>query len=46
MAYAFLRKDVDPRFTPFDWVKAMAKLLLALFVLLSAAIYLRALLLP
>ncbi|MCX8073881.1 MAG: hypothetical protein N3C12_15790 [Candidatus Binatia bacterium] len=46
VAFAFLRNDVDPTFTPMQWIRAITKLLLALFVLLSLAIYARAALLP
>ncbi|GBD25960.1 hypothetical protein HRbin30_01287 [bacterium HR30] len=46
VAFAFLLKDVDPTVTPFQWIRAMTKLLLTLFVALSLALYARAMLLP
>ncbi len=46
VAYAFLLKDVDSTFTPMQWIRAMTGILLSLFVMLTVAIYLRALMLP
>ncbi len=45
VAFSFLLKEVDPAFTPVQWIRAMTKLLLSLFLLLSAALYVRATLL-
>ena len=46
VAYAFLRKDVDEHFTPMQWIRAMTPLLTALFLVLTALLYLRAWLFP
>lgn len=40
VAYAFLRRDVDENFTPFQWIRLMTPLLGTLFVVLTALIYL------
>ena len=41
VAYSFVQRTVDERFTPFDWIKLMTPVLTALFVVLTAMIYLR-----
>ncbi len=42
VAYSFVQRTVDDRFTPFDWIKLMTPVLTALFVVLTVMIYLRA----
>ncbi len=39
VAYAFVQRDVDEGFTPFQWITLMTPTLLVLFVLLSLFIY-------
>lgn len=45
VAYAFVLRDIDARYTPFQWIRAMTPTLSALFVLLSLFIFLESLLL-
>jgi Na+/H+ antiporter NhaD/arsenite permease-like protein len=40
MAYSYIRKEVDQRFTPFEWVKLMTPLVLEIGVFMTAAVYL------
>lgn len=46
VAFSFLLKDVDPSFTPMQWIRVMSRLLLTLFLVLSLALYVRAAFLP
>jgi hypothetical protein len=41
VAYSFVQRTVDEKFTPFDWIKLMTPILTVLFVVLTAMIYLR-----
>ncbi len=45
VAYAFIRKEVDPRYTPFQWIKAMTPVILEIFVLMTVVVYGEALIL-
>jgi len=45
VAYAFVQREVDRRFTPLDWIKAMTPLVLSILVVLSAWILFQSLLL-
>jgi len=38
VAYAFILKEVDPRTTPFQWVKAMTPVIIEIFVLMAVVI--------
>ncbi len=40
VAYAFVRRNIDVHYTPFQWIALMTPILSALFVVLSAAVYL------
>jgi Na+/H+ antiporter NhaD/arsenite permease-like protein len=40
VAYAFIRKEVDEHYTPFQWIKAITPLILEIFVLMSVIIIL------
>jgi Na+/H+ antiporter NhaD/arsenite permease-like protein len=42
VAFAFIRRDVDARFTPFQWIREMTPVLLATVLALSVMIYVRA----
>jgi hypothetical protein len=44
VAYAFIHREVDESFTPFQWVRVMTPILTVLFVLLAIFVYLEALL--
>lgn len=39
VAYAFIQKEVDEHYTPFQWMKAMTPLILEIFVLMAVVIY-------
>jgi Na+/H+ antiporter NhaD/arsenite permease-like protein len=39
VAYAFIRKEVDERFTPFQWIKVMTPVILEIFVLMAGVVY-------
>lgn len=39
VAYSFIRKELDGRFTPFAWIKAMTVLVLEIGVLMVALVY-------
>jgi hypothetical protein len=41
VAYSFVQRTVDEKFTPFDWIRMMTPTLTILFVVLTAMIYLR-----
>jgi len=41
VAYAFVRREIDHRFTPLDWVRFMTPILCTIFVALAALICLR-----
>jgi len=40
VAFAFIRRDVDERYTPLQWIREMTPVILGIFVALSALIYL------
>jgi hypothetical protein len=41
VAYSFVHRTVDEKFTPFDWIRMMTPTLTVLFVVLTLFIYLR-----
>jgi len=41
VAYSFVQRTVDEKFTPFDWIRMMTPILTVLFVVLTFFIYLR-----
>lgn len=45
VAYAFVQRNIDSRFTPLQWIKWMTPILLALFAVLTLFVYGEALLL-
>jgi hypothetical protein len=45
VAYAFIRREINGRFTPFAWIKAMTPVILEIFVLMTIVVYGEALLL-
>ncbi len=38
VSYAFIRREVDPKYTPFQWIKAMTPVILEIFVLMTVII--------
>jgi Na+/H+ antiporter NhaD/arsenite permease-like protein len=40
VAYAFIRRDIDERYTPVQWIKEMTPIILQLLVLITVLIYL------
>lgn len=39
VAYAFIQREVDARYTPFQWMKAMTPVILEIFLLMSLIVY-------
>lgn len=39
VAYAFIQKELDEHFTPFQWIKAMTPAILKIFILMTLIIY-------
>ena len=39
VAFAFIRKEIDVKFTPFDWIKSMTPIVLEIFILMTLVIY-------
>lgn len=39
VAFAFIRKEIDERFTPIQWIKAMTPIILEIFVLMTVIVY-------
>jgi hypothetical protein len=39
VAYAFIQKEIDPRYTPFQWIKAMTPVILEIAVWMSIVVY-------
>jgi Na+/H+ antiporter NhaD/arsenite permease-like protein len=39
VAYAFIRRDVDERYTPLQWIKEMTPVILQILILLTVLIY-------
>ncbi len=46
VAYAFIRKEVDPHYTPFQWMKVMTGLIFKIFLVMTLVVYGEAALLP
>ena len=45
LAYAFIRREVDDRYTPLQWIKDITPVILQIAVLLTTLIYLESALL-
>ena len=45
VAFAFIRRDVDERYTPVQWIKEMTPMLVAMLVVITVVIYIEAALL-
>jgi Na+/H+ antiporter NhaD/arsenite permease-like protein len=39
VAFAFIRREINSRYTPFQWIKAMTPIILEIFVLMLVVIY-------
>jgi Na+/H+ antiporter NhaD/arsenite permease-like protein len=39
VAYAFIQREVNPRYTPFQWIKAMTPVILQIMIFMTALIY-------
>lgn len=39
VAYAFVQKEINPRYTPFQWIKAMTSVVLQIAVVMTVIIY-------
>jgi Na+/H+ antiporter NhaD/arsenite permease-like protein len=39
VAYSFIQRQLDARFTPFQWIKAMTPVVLEIFVLMTVLVY-------
>ena len=39
VAFAFIRRDVDDRYTPVQWIKEMTPVILKMLVLITVIIY-------
>ena len=39
VAYAFIRKEIDERYNPFQWIRAMTPVILEIFVLAVVIVY-------
>lgn len=39
VAYSFIKREVDPDFTPFEWIKTMTPIILEIFVLMTLVVY-------
>ncbi len=39
VAYAFIQKEVDEHYTPFQWMKAMTPIILQIFLLMTLVVY-------
>jgi Na+/H+ antiporter NhaD/arsenite permease-like protein len=46
VAFAFIRRDVDDAYTPIQWVKEMTPVIFQTFAVLTAIVYIEAMLLP
>ncbi len=42
VAYAFIKKDIDEDFTPFQWIKMMTPIIVEIFIAAAILIYLQA----
>lgn len=45
VAYAYIQREINPRYTPFQWIKAMTPVVLQITVFMTALIYIEGLLL-
>jgi hypothetical protein len=45
VAYAFIQRDVDDRYTPIQWIRDITPVVIQIFVVLTALIYLESALL-
>jgi hypothetical protein len=45
VAYAFIQRDVDDRYTPVQWIRDMTPVIIQILVVLTALIYLESALL-
>ena len=45
VAFAFIRRDVDERYTPLDWIREITPIILQMLVLISVFVYMESLLL-
>jgi Na+/H+ antiporter NhaD/arsenite permease-like protein len=45
VAYSFIRREIDPHFTPFSWIKTMTPLILEIFILMTLVVFGEAMLL-
>ncbi len=45
VAYAFIKRDVDERYTPLDWIKEMTPVIIEIIVVLTVLIYIEGMLL-
>jgi hypothetical protein len=45
VAYAFIRRDIDERYTPIQWIREMTPVILAMLVVITVLIYIEAALL-
>jgi hypothetical protein len=39
VAYAFIQRQVDDKFTPFQWIKAMTPVIIEIFLLMTLVVY-------
>lgn len=39
VAYSFITREIDPHYTPFQWIKAMTPLILEIFLLMTLVVY-------
>jgi Na+/H+ antiporter NhaD/arsenite permease-like protein len=39
VAYAFIQRDVDERFTPVEWIKQMTPVILEMMVVITVLLY-------
>lgn len=39
VAYSFIKKEVNERYTPFDWIRAITPIILQIFILMTLVVY-------
>ncbi|OGR85407.1 MAG: hypothetical protein A2901_09255 [Elusimicrobia bacterium RIFCSPLOWO2_01_FULL_54_10] len=39
VAFSFIRKEIDVRFTPFQWIKTMTPVIVQIFILMTVVVY-------
>ena len=39
VAYAFIQKEINEHYTPFQWMKAMTPIIIQIFILMTAVVY-------